>query len=274
MRPVPGGTVYLVPASDVRSAFANRDRSLRVSRRPRCARQRRADRGLARYDQRRFLRARPPSTTRACIDSRRFLTESFGYFIVWVPAAGDAEHLPGGDSSSVSFDTASLVGMQMDIRVSSQPSESATYVGSSTCMVCHGLHSTTRTAHNVGLQVPGVRSICRTSSPGRTSTKASSCVRQTDDTLFYFDCVDTAAGFSRCEGFSVSTTDPTDPGPPEVVVSFEMRLEVRRSRHTARGRRSLFCRRCSTASRRAGDRRSYEVDAHVRRRALWASSNT
>jgi len=87
------------------------------------------------------------------------------HFIVWVPATDDAEHLPGGDSSRVSFSTESLMGMQMDIRVSSQPSSAATYVGSSTCMVCHGLQSTTRTAHMVGLQVPGVRSIMQDIEP-------------------------------------------------------------------------------------------------------------
>ncbi|MGB5809638.1 MAG: hypothetical protein WBG86_03855, partial [Polyangiales bacterium] len=96
----------------------------------------------------------------------RFQTLPEGsHFVVWFPAADDPLHLPGGDYARSAFDTSSLIGMRLDIRVSGRPSADATYVGSSACMVCHGLQSTTRTAHNVGLQVPGVRSILQDIEP-------------------------------------------------------------------------------------------------------------
>jgi hypothetical protein len=140
------------------------------------------------------------------------------HFVVWTPAAGDNEHLPGGDSSSVSFDTASLVGMQLDIRVSSQPSSSATYVGSSTCMVCHGLHSTTRTAHMVGLQVPGVRSLLQDVGPWPDFDDGLAAFDASTD-LYYFNC-------------SASASTPEDPSNCDVSTSnpgvFDFRVDLRR----------------------------------------------
>jgi len=56
-------------------------------------------------------------------------------------------------------------------------------------MVCHGLHSTTRTAHNVGLQVPGVRSILQDIEPWLDFDEGLDQFGTT--TLYYFDCDDT-----------------------------------------------------------------------------------
>ena len=98
--------------------------------------------------------------------------------------------------------------MQMDIRVSSQPGPAATYVGSSTCMVCHGLHSTTRTAHNVGLQVPGVRSILQDIEPWLDFFDEGLGAFEEDAILYYYECDGAASGFSKCK---VARDDNTVP---------------------------------------------------------------
>jgi predicted CXXCH cytochrome family protein len=136
------------------------------------------------------------------------------HFVVWVPAADDEEHFSGGDNSQVSFDTDSLIGMQMDIRVSSRPSASATYVGSSTCMVCHGLHSTTRTAHNVGLQVPGAPSVLQDTTPWPDFDDGLAAF-DAGTTLYFYDCAPAALDPSKCR---------VDVAPPVGAVAFTLDL--------------------------------------------------
>ena len=151
---VPSGTIYLVPASDVEALsatpidlFASPDDTAAL------------DNDEPIED---LIDDNGGSYEQAPVDENgvyRFETLPEGsHFVVWFPASDDATASAWRQQRWVSFSTASLIGMQMNIRVSAQPSAQATYVGSSTCMVCHGLQSTTRTAHNVGLQVPGVRS--------------------------------------------------------------------------------------------------------------------
>jgi predicted CXXCH cytochrome family protein len=207
--PVPSGTVYLVPASDVEE-LAQTPIDLFLS--PEATAMLDVDEPIED-----LLDANADTYERAAVDMDgvyRFETLPEGrHFVVWVPATDDTEHLPGGDSSRVSFSTESLVGMQMNVRVSSQPSSAATYVGSSTCMVCHGVHSTTRTAHNVGLQVPGARSILQDIEPWPDFDDGLAAF-DNGDTLFYFDCDGAAPDPSKC---SVSDSSSG-------TVSFELRL--------------------------------------------------
>ena len=137
------------------------------------------------------------------------------HFVVWVPESDDDEHLPGGDNGRVAFDTDSLIGMQMDMVVSSRPSAAATYVGSSTCMVCHGLHSTTRTAHNVGLQVPGVRSLLQDIEPWPDFDAALEIFDTNSTTLYYYDCNDATLDPAKCS---------VDDEPPAAAVAFTINL--------------------------------------------------
>ena len=211
---VPGGTVYLVPADDV-AALAETPIDLFLSPEETAALdvdepiEDLIDANAADYDQ-------------AAVDADavyRFETLPEGsHFVVWVPAEDDDAHFPGGDSSQVSFDSASLVGMQMDIRVSSRPGPGATFVGSSTCLVCHGLQSTTRTAHNVGLQVPGVRSILQDVEPW-PDFDAGLDAFEAGTTLYYFDCVDSASSHDDPSSCKVQVQDP-GPG-----TRFQLRLE-------------------------------------------------
>jgi len=211
MVPVPGGTVYLVPSSDVET-LAETPIDLFLSP---------EDTAVLEVDEpiEDLLGTNGDSYVQTAVDAEgvyRFDTLPEGrYFVVWVPVVEDAEHLPGGDSSRVSFTTESLVGMQMNIRVSSQPSSVATYVGSSTCMVCHGLHSTTRTAHNVGLQVPGVRSILQDTGPWPDFDAALAVFDTNSTTLYYYDCDDATPNPAKCS---------VDDDPPAGAVAFTINL--------------------------------------------------
>ncbi len=217
MRPVPGGTVYLVPAADV-EALAETEIDLFASP---------MDTAALENDEplEDLIETNGDAYAQAEVDESgvyRFEAlpdeDDFGYFVVWISDVDDAEHLPGGDSSNVAIATASLIGMQLDIRVSSQPSETATYVGSSTCMGCHGLHSTTRTAHNVGLQVPGSRSILQDVEPWPSFDDGLARF-DAGTTLYYFDC-DSSSPSTHGDP-SICKVDDQDPGSN---VSFEINL--------------------------------------------------
>jgi hypothetical protein len=205
MMPVPGGTVYLVLASDVEE-LSQTPIGLFLS--PEATAMLEVDEPIED-----LLDTNGDSYEQAAVDPSgvyRFETLPEGdHFIVWTPADDDGAHLPGGDSSNVAFATASLVGMQMDIRVSPQPSASATYVGSSTCMVCHGLHSTARTAHNVGLQVPGARSILQDIEPWPNFDDGLAAFDNTPaTTLFYYDCDASASTTDDPSNCKVQVQDP------------------------------------------------------------------
>jgi hypothetical protein len=184
MQPVPGGTVYLVPASDV-EALSETPIDLFLPP---------EETAMLTVDEpiEDLIDENANSYEQAVVEAGEYRFETLPegrHFVVFTPASDDADHLPGGDSCRTSFDTASLVGMQLDIRVSARPGPTATYVGSSTCMGCHGLHSTSRTAHMVGLQVPGVRSIMQDIEPWPDFDMGLDQFGTT--TLYYFDCDDT-----------------------------------------------------------------------------------
>jgi len=108
------------------------------------------------------------------------------------------------------------VGTQLDLEVSGQPSETAHFVGSSACMVCHGRHESERTAHFNGLQVPGRRGDLQDTSAWDDFDAALAEFRA-GTVLYYYACNPAASGFSKCR---IGTTAP----PPPAVVSFEVRL--------------------------------------------------
>jgi len=139
----------------------------------------------------------------------RFTTISGGpYYVTWAPDAGDTMHLPGGDQCRAPLDSADLVNTQLNIKVSGAASETATYVGSSTCMTCHGLHRSTRTAHRVGLQATGVRGNLQDISQWPDFDAALDAF-EAGTVLNYYNCPDATSGFSKCR---VSEGAPTEPG--------------------------------------------------------------
>jgi hypothetical protein len=82
------------------------------------------------------------------------------YFIHVTPGPNDREHLPGGDLSRQSYTVEQLRGRSRTLKVSSSPSGSARYTGSSSCLSCHdNKEHWSQTAHKLGWTVP--------QSPGR-----------------------------------------------------------------------------------------------------------
>lgn len=83
-----------------------------------------------------------------------------GSFFVFVkPGAADTEHLPGGSLCRVARTAASLRGQDLRIVLSSSPSAAATYVGMTSCLICHDEYATEKqVAHRLGFQVPGAPS--------------------------------------------------------------------------------------------------------------------
>lgn len=124
------------------------------------------------------------------------------FFVVWTPAAADDEHLPGGSLCRVALDSSSIIGTQQNIRISSVQSAAATYIGSSTCMGCHGRHRIMRTAHRVGLSVPGRRGNLQDTYPWPSFDEALASLPAT---VHFYDCDGARSGFSKCK---TSTTDP------------------------------------------------------------------
>lgn len=81
------------------------------------------------------------------------------FFIYVQPAAGDAGRLPGGSLCREAVTGASLDDKSTDVTVSTKPSAAATFVGSSTCLVCHtDKVGVTQTAHKLGFMSPGAPS--------------------------------------------------------------------------------------------------------------------
>jgi hypothetical protein len=74
------------------------------------------------------------------------------YFPTFVPAG--ASHLPGGDKCRFARTDGELVGKRLDIRVSAAIPAGAEYVGSSTCIACHGKKHVSSTMHRLGIWSP------------------------------------------------------------------------------------------------------------------------
>lgn len=77
------------------------------------------------------------------------------YFLTAVPAAADKGHLPGGNHCRMAMASTALVGKRLDVELSTRPSDSAEYVGTSVCLTCHGVTHEKQTLHMLGLRVMG-----------------------------------------------------------------------------------------------------------------------
>jgi hypothetical protein len=80
------------------------------------------------------------------------------FFIFVQPASADT-HLPGGSLCREAVSGASLDGVETAVELSTKPSAAATFVGSSTCLLCHAEKTDiTKTAHKLGFMAPGAPS--------------------------------------------------------------------------------------------------------------------
>jgi len=78
------------------------------------------------------------------------------YFIYVKTADGDATHLPGGSLCRTAVSGASLRNKETAVKISTKPSLSATFVGTTTCLGCHTSYATEKlTLHKIGIMAPG-----------------------------------------------------------------------------------------------------------------------
>lgn len=146
--PVAGATVFLVPAGDVDGSpiTATQVRNGNA-----------ADRDEPLEDQVRLNGSSYPQGVTGIDGLVTILSITEGdYFWYVVPALADTEHLPGGSGCRIARSTNIFLAATTPISLTSRPSPSATYRGTSTCLVCHpSLATTAQHAHKLGFTKPG-----------------------------------------------------------------------------------------------------------------------
>ncbi len=209
--PVAGGEVILVPAADVTTLRAT---PIDLTLAPAAAAAATNDEPLEDLIDRNG--ATYPRATVGMDGVYRFTTlPTADFFMVWMPAAGDTAHLPGGSRCRGAMAPASALGARIDLRVSGAQTSDATYVGSTSCLTCHARFSNERTAHFNGLSVPGTRGDLQDTSAWPTFDNGLDAF-DTSTTLYFYNCT----GVAPAPACSVSTTAPVAPA----VVSFEAQL--------------------------------------------------
>ncbi|MBF0239450.1 MAG: hypothetical protein HQM12_17240 [SAR324 cluster bacterium] len=136
------------------------------------------------------------------------------YFIYVKPADTDTEHLPGGSICRTSVTGDSLNKKKTAITVSTTPSATATFVGSSKCIVCHDTYKTEKsTMHKLGIRVPGTDSALQdlASFPYKDEydagfAKFTAGTSTSGGTTVYFSDYDSTRKFDK---FKTSETAPT-----------------------------------------------------------------
>lgn len=138
------------------------------------------------------------------------------YFIYVAPATADADHLPGGSMTRNAVSGAALDGTLTAVEVSTTPSATATYVGSSACLGCHTDYADQKkTAHKHGIMVPGAPSALQDLSEfGATAgvynymagiDKFTAGDATSGGTTVWFYDYDSSRGFDK---FKTLTSDP------------------------------------------------------------------
>ena len=130
------------------------------------------------------------------------------YFVTYMPAADDPGHLPGGNAAREAIDSATLMGTQFDLRVSSAAPDDATYVGSGVCVSCHGRDHISETMHRIGIWKPGETGLLQNLEP-RFDDLYKAIVEKFEmvggTTIYYYD-------FDGTRGFDKYRTSETNPG--------------------------------------------------------------
>jgi len=81
------------------------------------------------------------------------------YFVYVKPAETDSNHLPGGSLCRTAVSGASLAAAETAVKVSTKPSSSAAFVGTTACLGCHASYATEKqTLHKLGIMAPGAPS--------------------------------------------------------------------------------------------------------------------
>ncbi|WP_020677251.1 cytochrome c3 family protein [Geopsychrobacter electrodiphilus] len=138
------------------------------------------------------------------------------YFIYVTPATTDSVHLPGGSLCRNLVTGASLDNNVTTVEISTSPSATATYIGSSACLGCHSTYATIKqTAHKHGIMQAGVPSGLQDLTEfGPTAgvynymaglDKFTAGTSTTGGTTIWYSDPDTTRGFDK---FKTQTTAP------------------------------------------------------------------
>ncbi len=235
--PVIGATVYLVPNTDIPTAAVDLSSIT-------AARASAVDEPLEDT-----IAANGAGYARAVTDANgiyRIATVPAGgrFYLTVVPAATDADHLPGGSLCRSSLQDTALVGKQLDVKVSTRPSATAQFVGPSVCLRCHGVVHELQTLHMNGIRVVAERGPLQSAKIFPDAEWNAPLAKFAADTTLYYYAYDAAKA-----DWKLSETNPG------TGVSFSARLFDRPRRRKVQGH----------AGQREGDRRR---DGHLRGRAL------
>jgi Doubled CXXCH motif (Paired_CXXCH_1) len=195
------GRVVLVPAADVEALKAS---AIDLNQTPEQAAASTVDEPLE------DLIDQKPQLASAAVDKEgryRFGELAEGdYFVVFVPDAADGAHLTSMDPARLPRAAAALRGGRLDLSVSTSPSESARYVGSSPCLNCHGRHTALSSAHALSVRAPGQPSALQ-DTRGRPRLDEALSAFRAGKTLYFYDC---AARTDTLPACAVSETAPSD----------------------------------------------------------------
>ena len=195
---VPSGTVYFVPAADVAALPATSVEVGSANDEPL--------EDLIAANGASYLSAEVGEDGVYAVTS----IEAGTYFVTFVP--GEVGHLPGGSLCREALSSADLVGQRYDIEVSAAIPPMAYYVGTGTCVNCHGKVHVSRTMHKLGIWSPyqygmlqdvGFRKDDLTMALGDRFT-------ETGTTVWFYD-------FDSSRGFDKYKTSETEPAAPAVV---------------------------------------------------------
>lgn len=144
------------------------------------------------------------------------------FFVVYAPDAADDAHLPGGQMARAPVSAASLRGAVVDLKVSAAPSASASYVGSSACLGCHGRQSSLASAHALTLRVPGVSAGLQDDSSAPRIDEALSAF-QAGETLYFFDCDPARTDAPTCQ---IALSPPADASSVRLQITLGVEASV------------------------------------------------
>lgn len=191
---VAGGTVYFVPATDVRDLGVTTTAVNSETDEPLEDAIRRFGAGYARAD---------VGTQGADKGVYRLATLPAGsYFVTYVPAGAD--HLPGGSLCRVARASSALVDTRLDIEVSAAIPAGAEYVGSSRCVGCHGRTHISGTMHRLGIWSPYAAGPLQDIEARRADLYKALARFDAGTTIYFF-------GYDGTRGFDKYHTWETDP---------------------------------------------------------------
>ncbi|MEK6682392.1 MAG: ammonia-forming cytochrome c nitrite reductase subunit c552 [Nitrospirota bacterium] len=203
-QPVSNAAVYLIPASDIEAMAKTKIEIKRDA-----ANDEPLEDNLA---------ANRAKYTKAVTDKKgnfKIANIADGRYFVYVEPASK-NYLPGGDKSHKSMDATELRGKSIKILVSGNTPESAAYVGSSKCLMCHKAYeSEKQTLHKLGIRTPGKDSRLQDSSKFPDFDKGLRMLEA--GKKFYFHNFDKGRGFDK---YMISDKPPADPASVSFTATF------------------------------------------------------